>query len=145
IALPSADEKCLNLRHFSLSDSGNSPDILPAGLPATLPYGLPEPAERVNPLSLAGKIAGRKPGLATMRNRARLGELGRGSRSIRRPRTESARPGAFLREPRAIPAPLQGDFGPLGIPLNITEVARLIGCSPWSVRQTLIPQGLPHF
>jgi hypothetical protein len=33
----------------------------------------------------------------------------------------------------------------LGIPLNICEVARLIGCSPWTVRQTLIPQGLPHF
>ena len=25
------------------------------------------------------------------------------------------------------------------------EVARLIGCSPWTVRQTLIPRGLPHF
>jgi phage terminase Nu1 subunit (DNA packaging protein) len=24
-------------------------------------------------------------------------------------------------------------------------VARLIGCSPWTVRQTLIPRGLPHF
>jgi hypothetical protein len=34
---------------------------------------------------------------------------------------------------------------PLGPPLNITEVAELIGCSPWTVRQTLIPRGLPHF
>ena len=34
---------------------------------------------------------------------------------------------------------------PLGNPLSITEVARLIGCSPWTVRQTLIPRGLPHF
>lgn len=33
----------------------------------------------------------------------------------------------------------------LGMPLNIGEVARLIGCSPWTVRQTLIPRGLPHF
>jgi hypothetical protein len=24
-------------------------------------------------------------------------------------------------------------------------VAELIGCSPWTVRQTLIPRGLPHF
>jgi len=33
----------------------------------------------------------------------------------------------------------------LGEPLNITRVARLIGCSTWTVRQTLIPRGLPHF
>ena len=38
-----------------------------------------------------------------------------------------------------------GPFPPLGIPLNIAEVARMIGCSPWTVRQTLIPRGLPHF
>jgi len=41
------------------------------------------------------------------------------------------------------------DFGPfgsaLGMPLTIAEVALLIGCSPWTVRQTLIPRGLPHF
>lgn len=34
---------------------------------------------------------------------------------------------------------------PLGPPLSIRDVARLIGCSPWSVRQTLMPQGLPYF
>lgn len=33
----------------------------------------------------------------------------------------------------------------LGEPLNIKEVAKLIGCSAWSVRQTLIPKGLPCF
>ncbi|HTU44203.1 MAG TPA: hypothetical protein VMF91_04040 [Bryobacteraceae bacterium] len=33
----------------------------------------------------------------------------------------------------------------LGAPLGIAETARLIGCSPWTVRQTLIPQGLPVF
>ena len=41
------------------------------------------------------------------------------------------------------------DYGPvphaLGTPLNIRQVACLIGCSEWTVRQTLIPQGLPHF
>jgi hypothetical protein len=31
------------------------------------------------------------------------------------------------------------------MPLNIREAAYLIGCSPWTVRQTLIPRGLPHF
>jgi hypothetical protein len=34
---------------------------------------------------------------------------------------------------------------PLGTPLDIRQVARLIGCSVWTVRQTLIPRGLPHF
>jgi hypothetical protein len=33
----------------------------------------------------------------------------------------------------------------LGEPMGIREVARLIGCSPWSVRQTLLPKGLPHW
>lgn len=56
-----------------------------------------------------------------------------------------ARPGAETLGPGPAEEPLQPDFGPLGIPLNIAEVARLIGCSPWTVRQTLIPKGLPHF
>lgn len=34
---------------------------------------------------------------------------------------------------------------PLGIPLSIREVARMIGCSPWTVRQSHIPAGLPYF
>src|ERR1022692_3544447 len=33
----------------------------------------------------------------------------------------------------------------LGQPLDIRQVARLIGCSPWSIRNTWIPKGLPHF
>ena len=33
----------------------------------------------------------------------------------------------------------------LGTPLDIRQVGRLIGCSAWTVRQTLIPKGLPHF
>jgi hypothetical protein len=32
----------------------------------------------------------------------------------------------------------------LGTPLSIREVARLIGCSAWTVRQRYVPQGLPH-
>jgi len=58
-------------------------------------------------------------------------------------------PGAILREP----GPCLWPPGPasrplhmeLGSPLSIREVAQLIGCSPWTVRQTLIPRGLPHF
>src|SRR4051812_39428549 len=43
--------------------------------------------------------------------------------------------------------PLHVKLGPaeLGAPLSIKEVAALIGCSPWTVRQTLIPRGLPYF
>jgi hypothetical protein len=33
----------------------------------------------------------------------------------------------------------------LGEPLDIRRVADLLGLSIWSVRQRLIPQGLPHF
>ena len=33
----------------------------------------------------------------------------------------------------------------LGPPLTIAQAAELIGCSPWTVRQTLIPKGLPFF
>ena len=51
-------------------------------------------------------------------------------------------PGPFPREPRPNPC---ASGGPLGPPLDIKDVARMIGCSPWTVRQTLIPRGLPHF
>src|SRR5262245_5288320 len=33
----------------------------------------------------------------------------------------------------------------LGTPLSIADVARLIGCSIWTVRHSLLPAGLPHF
>jgi transcription initiation factor TFIIIB Brf1 subunit/transcription initiation factor TFIIB len=33
----------------------------------------------------------------------------------------------------------------LGEPLTITEVARLIGVSVWTVRQRYLPSGLPYF
>ena len=33
----------------------------------------------------------------------------------------------------------------LGEPLSIRGVARLLGCSVWTVRQKLLPAGLPHF
>ena len=33
----------------------------------------------------------------------------------------------------------------IGEPMNIRQAAAMIGCSVWSVRQTLIPyRGLPH-
>jgi hypothetical protein len=33
----------------------------------------------------------------------------------------------------------------LGRPLSIRQVAVMLGCSVWTVRQTLIPKGLPVF
>lgn len=33
----------------------------------------------------------------------------------------------------------------LGDPLSIREVARMLGCSPWTIRQQHMPRGLPHF
>jgi hypothetical protein len=33
----------------------------------------------------------------------------------------------------------------LGEPLTITEAARLIGVSVWTVRQRYLPSGLPYF
>jgi len=33
---------------------------------------------------------------------------------------------------------------PLGEPLAIEDVARLLGCSTWTVRQRCLPQGLPY-
>jgi hypothetical protein len=35
--------------------------------------------------------------------------------------------------------------GTLGDPLGIRAVAELVGCSTWTVRQVLVPRGLPCF
>jgi hypothetical protein len=34
--------------------------------------------------------------------------------------------------------------GSLGEPMDISQVAALLGCSVWTVRQRYLPQGLPH-
>lgn len=52
----------------------------------------------------------------------------------------SARQWARAQEPNrhaAVP-----DLGP---PLSIREVAGMLGCSAWTVRQQHMPRGLPHF
>jgi len=33
----------------------------------------------------------------------------------------------------------------LGEAMTISQVAELFGCSEWTVRQKLVPAGLPHF
>jgi len=47
--------------------------------------------------------------------------------------------------PCPIECPQEGEAHPLGSPLSIREVAALIGCSTWTVRQKYLPLGLPHF
>jgi hypothetical protein len=48
--------------------------------------------------------------------------------------------------PQQYPQPEEASAlaGPLGTPLSIREVAGVIGCSPWTVRQRYLPAGLPH-
>jgi hypothetical protein len=42
------------------------------------------------------------------------------------------------------PIHVAGTVESLGEPLDIGEVAALLGCSPWTVRQRYLRQGLPH-
>jgi hypothetical protein len=45
--------------------------------------------------------------------------------------------------PRHCPYPDVAEL-PLGTPIAIEDVAELLGCSPWTVRQKYLPQGLPY-
>ena len=48
--------------------------------------------------------------------------------------------------PEALPEPTGiEDSDPLGAPLTIGELCTLLRCSPWTVRQRYLRQGLPHF
>ncbi len=62
--------------------------------------------------------------------------------------------GSIDQIPQALPG--QGDAGPtrphktrsistLGRPLSMQQVAAALGCSVWTVRQTLVRKGLPVF
>jgi hypothetical protein len=49
--------------------------------------------------------------------------------------------------PEALPAASMNAVTPLellGEPLSIEEVAMLLGCSAWTIRQRYLPEGLPH-
>ncbi len=74
-----------------------------------------------------------------VRNGVALEELAILEDSERAPRAEL---------PVAVPAPSSssgaGQQG-LGEPIGIREVAQLIGCSVWTVRQQCLRRGLPHF
>jgi hypothetical protein len=90
-----------------------------------------------------------KAGLATRPKSARLRGFSALPHGKRFPPHFPPQPGPILREPGAswLPpgAEIASPGGALGMPLSIREVAYLIGCSPWTVRQTLIARGLPHF
>ena len=45
--------------------------------------------------------------------------------------------------PEGAPENASGDQ--LGESMTIREVARMFGCSEWTVRQQYLPKGLPHF
>jgi len=44
----------------------------------------------------------------------------------------------------AEPVHAAGSTGSLGEPMDIGQVAALLGCSAWTIRQRYLPQGLPH-
>jgi hypothetical protein len=46
--------------------------------------------------------------------------------------------------PEHCPHPEGGGSWPLGVPLSIEDVAELLGCSTWTIRQKYVPGGLPH-
>ena len=50
---------------------------------------------------------------------------------------QCARQGKDVRSAQAPPE--------LGVPMTIGEVASLLGCSVWTVRQRYLPIGLPYF
>lgn len=45
--------------------------------------------------------------------------------------------------PRHYPQAADADLF-FGGPLGIEDVALLLGCSPWTVRQKYLPEGMPH-
>jgi hypothetical protein len=51
--------------------------------------------------------------------------------------------GLMESQPRPM-TPATGSPHGLGGPMTIEDVAALLGCSPWTVRQRYLPQGLPH-
>ena len=44
---------------------------------------------------------------------------------------------------QSCPQHCPGSDDPLGAPISIREVAQLLGCSPWTIRQKYLLQGLP--
>ena len=77
------------------------------------------------------------------RHKSRFGNRGNSAESLE---LSGVSPGQS--DPRHYPyrdeAGKSFDGSPLGEPITIEEVAVLLGCSAWTVRQRYLPQGLPH-
>jgi hypothetical protein len=154
LAAQRRDTETLILRALGRNTSANAPASMAMGLAAPLAAGLADGADATNEATMdtrlpksrvrrdpnftrqAAKPGTRKP--AALRAFLAIGEGGRALRQ----------PGPILREPGPVSGPPGAASRPalaLGRPLNIDDVAEMLGCSPWTVRQTLIPRGLPHF
>jgi hypothetical protein len=83
---------------------------------------------------------GRESGMGRSPNAAQLLELMRLPVGQRYP-THCPSPPA----PSGGPSGEAGGGSRLGQPLDIRQVAGLVGCSPWSIRNTWLPRGMPHF
>lgn len=82
----------------------------------------------------------KESGIGKPPNAAELLEIMRPPLGQHCPTQKPMRLGASGVQPQA-----SGAEARLGRPLTISQVARLLGCSLWSVRNTWIPRGLPHF
>jgi len=83
---------------------------------------------------------GRESGMAARPKKADLGQFWPSRLGQQCPTHCPPQPAA----PGGQPTPSGADSR-LGQALDIGQVARLVGCSPWSIRNTWIPRGLPHF
>ena len=85
------------------------------------------------------RFDGKESGIGRRRKVADLKEFWPTSLGQQCPDDYPTQPGPLVGQPLA-----SGAESRLGQPLDIRGVARLIGCSPWNVRQRWIPKGLPH-
>lgn len=72
------------------------------------------------------------------RHRSRFGSVRKAAAALK-----FSEVGLGQSDPRHCPYPELPEF-PLGVPMDIEDVAQLLGCSVWTVRQKYLPQGLPH-
>jgi len=94
-------------------------------------------------------VSAPKAWVGNVRKPARLRGFSPASLGQRCPPHCPPQPGANAAEQGPFPSLLGRAPRParrsLGEPLSIRQVAELFGCSPWTVRQTLLPRGFPHF
>ena len=86
------------------------------------------------------RFEGRESGIGKRRKSADWRELLQSAIGQHCPTHCPTQPEPFSGQPAA-----SGATSRLGKPIDIRQVADLVGCSPWSIRNTWIPRGLPHF